>query len=89
MPRAIEPPTATEVTSAHVSNADAIRNAISLGGDSDTMACIAGAIAEAYYGSVPAVIQTAVFARLVPALVKMLEAFAMKNVAYMPHIKIP
>ncbi len=68
---------------------DAIRNAISLGGDSDTMACIAGAIAEAYYGGVPPVIQTAVFARLVPALVKTLEAFAMKNVAYMPHIKIP
>lgn len=29
---------------------DTIRNAISLGGDSDTMACIAGGIAEAYYG---------------------------------------
>lgn len=32
---------------------DAVRNAISLGGDTDTMACIAGGIAEAYYGSVP------------------------------------
>lgn len=29
---------------------DAIRNAISIGGDSDTIACITGAIAEAYYG---------------------------------------
>lgn len=29
---------------------DAIRKAISLGGDSDTIACMAGAIAEAYYG---------------------------------------
>lgn len=29
---------------------DAIRNAVSLGGDSDTMAAIAGGIAEAYYG---------------------------------------
>ncbi|MDD4802722.1 MAG: ADP-ribosylglycohydrolase family protein [Syntrophomonas sp.] len=29
---------------------DAIRNAISIGGDSDTLAAIAGAIAEAYYG---------------------------------------
>ena len=29
---------------------DAIRNAISLGGDSDTLACITGGIAEAYYG---------------------------------------
>jgi len=32
---------------------DAIRNAISLGGDSDTLACITGGIAQAYYG-VPA-----------------------------------
>ena len=31
----------------------AVRLAISLGGDSDTMACIAGAIAEAFYGGVP------------------------------------
>jgi len=32
---------------------DAIRNAISLGGDSDTLACITGGIAQAHYG-VPA-----------------------------------
>lgn len=29
---------------------DAIRNAVSLGGDCDTQACIAGALAEAYFG---------------------------------------
>ena len=29
---------------------DAIRKAISIGGDSDTIACITGGIAEAYYG---------------------------------------
>ena len=29
---------------------DAVRNAISLGGDSDTQAAIAGSIAEGYYG---------------------------------------
>ncbi len=29
---------------------DAIRNAVSLGGDTDTIACITGGIAEAYYG---------------------------------------
>lgn len=29
---------------------DAIRNAVSLGGDSDTLAAITGSIAEAYYG---------------------------------------
>ena len=32
---------------------DTIRNAISLGGDSDTMACIAGGIAQAYYEDIP------------------------------------
>ncbi|HLJ55693.1 MAG TPA: ADP-ribosylglycohydrolase family protein [Chthonomonadaceae bacterium] len=36
---------------------DAVRNAVSLGGDSDTLACIAGSIAEAHYGGVPAEIQ--------------------------------
>ena len=29
---------------------DAVRNAISIGGDSDTLAAITGSIAEAYYG---------------------------------------
>ncbi|MBQ8922844.1 MAG: ADP-ribosylglycohydrolase family protein [Oscillospiraceae bacterium] len=29
---------------------DAIRNAVSLGGDTDTVACITGSIAEAFYG---------------------------------------
>lgn len=32
---------------------DAVRNAVSLGGDADTQACIAGAIAEAYYKEIP------------------------------------
>ncbi|MBE9060839.1 ADP-ribosylglycohydrolase family protein [cf. Phormidesmis sp. LEGE 11477] len=32
---------------------DAIRNAISLGGDTDTMGAITGSIAEAFYGGVP------------------------------------
>ena len=32
---------------------DAVRKAISLGGDSDTMACIAGGIAQAYYKVIP------------------------------------
>ena len=31
----------------------AVRNAVSLGGDADTMACIAGGIAEAYYREIP------------------------------------
>ncbi len=32
---------------------DAVRKAISIGGDSDTIACITGGIAEAFYGGVP------------------------------------
>lgn len=32
----------------------AVRNAVSLGGDADTQACIAGGIAEAFYGEIPA-----------------------------------
>jgi ADP-ribosylglycohydrolase len=32
---------------------DAVRNAVSLGGDSDTLGCITGGMAEAYYGVVP------------------------------------
>lgn len=38
---------------------DAIRNAISLGGDSDTLAAITGSIAEAYYGIPDHIRQTA------------------------------
>lgn len=43
---------------------DAIRNAVSLGGDTDTLACIAGALAEAHYGGVPPAIRTEVLCRL-------------------------
>ena len=32
---------------------DAIRTAVSLGGDTDTLACITGGIAQAFYGGVP------------------------------------
>jgi ADP-ribosylglycohydrolase len=35
---------------------DAVRKAVSLGGDSDTLACIAGGIAEAFYREIPPVI---------------------------------
>ena len=43
---------------------DAIRGAISLGGDSDTQACITGGIAQAFYGGVPKHIEDAAFAIL-------------------------
>lgn len=40
---------------------DAVRNAVSLGGDSDTLACITGGIAQAFYGSVPGQIEARVY----------------------------
>jgi ADP-ribosylglycohydrolase len=43
---------------------DAIRNAVSLGGDTDTLTCITGSIAEAFYGGVPAAIEKEALARL-------------------------
>lgn len=47
---------------------DAVRNAVSLGGDSDTLACITGGIAEAFYGEIPANIRDQVKALLSPEL---------------------
>ena len=46
---------------------DAIRNAISLGGDADTIAAIAGGVAGAYYG-VPDEIRTQALQHLDPFL---------------------
>lgn len=40
---------------------DAVRRAVSIGGDSDTIACITGGIAEAYYRSIPESIVKRVF----------------------------
>ena len=54
---------------------EAVRNAVSLGGDSDTLACIAGAIAEAFHGGVPEAIRAEVQARLPPDLWRVIEAF--------------
>jgi ADP-ribosylglycohydrolase len=54
---------------------DAIRNAISLGGDSDTLACITGSVAEAFYGGVPAAIEKGALARLDDPLRGVLSRF--------------
>ena len=54
---------------------DTVRNAVSLGGDSDTLACIAGGIAEAFYGGVPEGIRAEVRARLTPDRWRVVEAF--------------
>lgn len=40
---------------------DALRTAVSLGGDSDTLACITGGIAQAFYGGVPQFIADKVY----------------------------
>ena len=48
---------------------DAIRKAVSLGGDSDTLACITGGIAEAYYREIPDYISSRVLGK-VPELFK-------------------
>ncbi len=53
----------------------AVRNAISLGGDADTMACIAGGIAQAFYGSVPKPIAGEVRMRLLDCLLAVLDRF--------------
>ena len=57
---------------------DAVRNAISLGGDSDTLACITGGIAEAFYRDVPDHIRTKVREILAPDLAEITEAFCEK-----------
>jgi ADP-ribosylglycohydrolase len=54
---------------------DAVRKAISLGGDADTQACIAGAVAEAYYGGVPRGITAEARARLPADMAKVLARF--------------
>lgn len=53
----------------------AIRNAIWLGGDADTQACIAGALAEAYYGGVPAEMASEARERLPQRILNVLAAF--------------
>ena len=53
---------------------DAIRNAISLGGDSDTLAAITGGIAEAFFG-VPDEIAAKAREYLTPELLNILDAF--------------
>jgi ADP-ribosylglycohydrolase len=57
---------------------DAIRNAVSLGGDSDTLACITGGIAEAFYGEVPVLIRLKVRELLPPDLWEITERFCQK-----------
>jgi len=57
---------------------DAIRNAVSLGGDADTQACIAGAIAEAYYRTIPLEILRQIRRRTAKSLWKTTVQFSRK-----------
>ena len=52
----------------------AIRNAINLGGDTDTLAAITGSVAEAYYG-VPANLRERALPFLDERLLKILQDF--------------
>ncbi len=54
---------------------DAIRKAISLGGDSDTIACITGGIAQAYYKKIPLFILKKIKELLTPDLLAVVEQF--------------
>ena len=53
---------------------DAVRNAISLGGDADTMACIAGAVAEPFFG-LPKAIEAEALSYLDEKLLKVVDEF--------------
>lgn len=58
---------------------DAIRNAISIGGDSDTLAAITGAVAEAYYG-IPSDLKETALSYLDERLINITERFEDKYI---------
>jgi len=60
---------------------DTLRKAISLGGDADTLACVAGGIAEAFYGGVPQSVLETVKTCLTPDLLKVTEQFRSRYLA--------
>jgi ADP-ribosylglycohydrolase len=57
---------------------DAIRLAISIGGDSDTIASMAGALAEAFYMEIPSAMEEQAFALLTEDLLAMTKRFVDK-----------
>lgn len=58
----------------------AVRNAVSLGGDADTMACIAGGIAEAFYGDIPEHIKKFCYGKLDYTIKKIAAEFCRKYI---------
>jgi ADP-ribosylglycohydrolase len=67
---------------------DAVRNAISLGGDSDTLACITGGIAESYYGEIPEDIERKGLSYLDRELLEVVKRFC-ERYARTGHRKYP
>jgi ADP-ribosylglycohydrolase len=65
---------------------DAVRKAISLGGDADTLACIAGGIAAAHYGGVPEPIARRALAMLDDPLRRVTLEFSR---TFLPSREIP
>ena len=59
---------------------DAIRKAVSIGGDSDTLACITGGIAEAYYKEIPAYMIDETQKVFPPIFHKILETMRQKSI---------
>jgi ADP-ribosylglycohydrolase len=57
---------------------DAIRNAVSLGGDADTQAAIAGAIAETFYNGVPSTILEKTWKKIPASFQDVIVAFSKK-----------
>jgi ADP-ribosylglycohydrolase len=56
---------------------NAIRLAVSLGGDSDTIACITGGIAEAYYRAIPDDIVSNIFKILPVEMIDIIDKFSL------------
>ncbi len=64
---------------------DALRNAVSLGGDSDTQAAICCSIAEAFYGEIPQKILAMVLPRIPYDLLSIVHSFSQR---YLPESSV-
>ena len=67
---------------------DVIRTAVSLGGDCDTLTCIAGSIAEAFYG-IPDEMITECRNRLPKNMLEVLDRFAEQKLSAQPEFHDP
>ena len=66
---------------------DAIRKAVSIGGDSDTLACITGGIAEAFYGYIPEEMVNATQIVFPPVFHKILDAMRTRTIYGLYNMK--